>query len=62
MAIDPETTSRAWREILSLAPAEALTVHDAAYLELAIRAGLALLARNGQLAAAAKRNGIIVLP
>jgi predicted nucleic acid-binding protein len=62
IVIDPETTGRAWREILSLARTEALTVYDAAYLELAIRRGLTLMTRDSELAAAAKRNGIIVLP
>jgi predicted nucleic acid-binding protein len=62
IAVDPETTGRAWREILLLARAEALTTYDAAYLELAIRRGRALLTRDGELADAAKRNGIVVLP
>jgi predicted nucleic acid-binding protein len=62
IAIDPETNGRAWREILSLARTEALTVYDAAYLELAIRRGLALMTRDAELATAAKRNGVVVLP
>jgi predicted nucleic acid-binding protein len=42
--------------------AEVLTTYAAAYLELAIRRGMALLTRDSDLADAAKRNGIIVLP
>jgi len=62
ISVDVETAGRAWREILVLARAEGLTTYDAAYLELAIRRGDALLTRNGELADAAKRNGVIVLP
>jgi len=55
---DNETTVRAWREILALARAEALTTHDATYLELAIRRGLPLLTKDEALIGAAKRCGV----
>jgi len=59
---DAETTARAWRETLALARVEGLTVHDAAYLELARRRSLPLWTRDRQLAEAARRVGIIVHP
>jgi len=62
IAVDQETTVRAWRDILSLARAEGLTTYDAAYLELAVRRGLTLLTRDGDLAEAAARLGVRVLP
>lgn len=62
ITIDQETTARAWREILVLARAEGLTTYDAAYLELALRRGLALLTKDSELARAAKRRGVEVLP
>jgi predicted nucleic acid-binding protein len=62
IATDQETTQRAWREILTLARTEGLTTYDATYLELALRRGLPLLTRDTDLAAAAKRLGITVLP
>jgi predicted nucleic acid-binding protein len=62
IAVDPETAGRASREVLSLGRAEALTAYDAAYLELAIRHGVPLMTRDDELAAAARRNGVTVLP
>ena len=43
ISVDPETADRAWRDILTLARAERLTVYDAAYLELAARRGFPAL-------------------
>lgn len=60
--IDQETTGRAWREILIIARAEGLTTYDAAYLELSVRRGLPLLTKDKELASAAKRLGVVVLP
>jgi predicted nucleic acid-binding protein len=60
--IDDETTSRAWRETLALARTEGLTTYDAAYLELALRRGLPLATRDGELRQAAARNGVGLLP
>ena len=62
ISVDQETTIRAWRETLSLARSERLTVYDAAYLELAARRRLPLLTLDRDLAAAAIRQGVTVLP
>lgn len=59
---DGETSVRAWRETLTLARAEALTVYDAAYLEVATRRGLPLMTRDAALIRAARRVGVPVLP
>lgn len=59
---DPETASRAWREVLALARAEQLTTYDASYLELAVRRGLPLATRDADLANAGRRLGLDVLP
>jgi predicted nucleic acid-binding protein len=55
VAIDPETAGRAWREILVTARETGLSVYDAAYLELAVRRGLPLLTKDGELASAARK-------
>lgn len=62
IVIDQETTARAWREILTMARADRLTTYDATYLELAVRRGLPLLTKDGELVRAAKRIGVQVLP
>jgi predicted nucleic acid-binding protein len=62
ITIDPETTGRAWREILTLARAERLTTYDAAYLELAVRSGLPLATKDEALLGAAQRMGVAVVP
>jgi predicted nucleic acid-binding protein len=52
-----------WRSsVVTLADAEALTVYDAIYLELAIRRGLPLASSDAALRRAARRRGIVVLP
>lgn len=60
--VDRTTAERAWHEILALARAEGLTTYDAAYLELAMRRGLPLATRDGELRQAAGRNGVVLLP
>jgi predicted nucleic acid-binding protein len=62
ISVDPKTADRAWRDILTLARAERLTVYDAAYLELAARRGFPLLTLDDDLAQAALRLGVVVLP
>jgi predicted nucleic acid-binding protein len=62
IVVDQETTARAWRDILTLARNEGLTTYDATYLELSLRLGLPLLTKDGDLAGAAKRLGVVVLP
>ena len=59
---DSETEDRAFREIFELARRERLTTYDAAYLELAVRMGLPLATLDGDLAGAARRIGVEVLP
>jgi len=58
IAVDTETMARAWNDILVLARMEKLTTYDATYLELAIRKGLPLLTKDGELAEAAARRGV----
>ncbi|HEX9168154.1 MAG TPA: type II toxin-antitoxin system VapC family toxin [Roseiarcus sp.] len=60
--VDQETTPRAWREILTLARAQRLTVYDATYLELAARRSSPLFTLDGDLAQAAMRAGVTVSP
>lgn len=59
---DEGDVERAWSDILPLARQEGLTVYDAAYLDLAMRLALPLLTLDRDLAAAAKRLGVPVLP
>ena len=61
ISTDGETDARAWREGLALARLHGLTSYDAAYLELAIRKGLALATRDRALIAAARKAGVAVL-
>lgn len=58
---DAETSGRAWRETLTLARAEGLTLYDATYLELAVRLGLPLATKDDALLGAAQRVGVPVL-
>ena len=53
--VPPET---AFGPVLDLAREHRLTVYDAAYLELAMREGLALATQDADLIAAAKRVGL----
>ena len=62
IAVDPETSERALREILILARGEELTSYDAAYLELALRRGLPLATKDRILERAACRMGVVLLP
>ncbi|HVY84478.1 MAG TPA: type II toxin-antitoxin system VapC family toxin [Caulobacterales bacterium] len=58
IVIDTEAPARAWRETFLLAQTHALTAYDAAYLELAQRAGLELASKDGELCAAARSAGV----
>lgn len=60
--IDDEAQGQAWRSTLQLADAHALTVYDAAYLELALRLGLELATRDADLMRAAASLGVAVIP
>jgi predicted nucleic acid-binding protein len=61
ITIDIETDDRAWNATLMLSRSENLTLYDAAYLELAVRLGVALASCDRQLVAAASRCGVEVL-
>jgi predicted nucleic acid-binding protein len=58
IAVDDETTSRAFRDISHLARTYQLSAYGAAYLELAIRRGLPLACLDGKLRAAAIAAGV----
>ena len=60
--IDVTSGDMAWRELTRLADHHDLTVYDAAYLELALRQRLPLATLDRELAAAARREGVEVLP
>jgi predicted nucleic acid-binding protein len=55
IGIDQESSARAWSDLLILARAQALTVYDAAYLDLALRRGLPLATKDKALRDAAMR-------
>lgn len=55
---DNETADHALREILSIGREQGLSSYDAAYLELAMRHGLALATRDNALRRAAKKFGV----
>ena len=61
IVVDEETPSRAFGRVLDLAREERLTAYDAAYLELAMRLGLPLASKDGDLCDAAERLGVSVL-
>lgn len=59
--VDGATASRALNDILGISRREGLTAYDAAYLDLAMREGLALATGDRALAAAAQRCGVSVI-
>jgi len=59
--IDDQTSARAWAVALPLAERFALTLYDAAYLELAQRRDMPLATLDRQLGAAAEQLGLIRL-
>jgi predicted nucleic acid-binding protein len=58
LRIDPEAASLAFSLLSELAAVHQLSVHDAAYLELAQRRKLALACQDGPLRKAAKQAGV----
>jgi len=60
--VDPETGSNATGTTLALARTHGLTLYDAAYLELAMRANLPLATLDKDLRTAAKKVGTKCLP
>ncbi|MCP9837890.1 type II toxin-antitoxin system VapC family toxin [Cyanobium sp. N.Huapi 1H5] len=61
LAIDPADPAVVWHDVLSLAAQHRLTSYDAAYLELAMRAGLPLASRDNALIEAARACGLELL-
>ncbi len=59
IALDAETSARAWHDTLRLAEAHRLTVYDAAYLELAQRQRLPLATLDLDMLAAARALGLV---
>lgn len=60
--VDSETSAHSWTATYTLAVEEGLTVYDATYLELAERRDAVLATLDTQLAAAARRRGLTVVP
>ena len=60
IVVDEETATRALGRVLDLAREERLTAYDAAYLELAMRLGIPLASKDGDLCDAAERLGVSV--
>ncbi|MCL2639732.1 MAG: type II toxin-antitoxin system VapC family toxin [Phycisphaerales bacterium] len=62
ITVDESTTERAWTTTLELADKHALSSYDAAYLELAMRLDIELATLDNKLRAAAKSEGVKVIP
>jgi predicted nucleic acid-binding protein len=60
IAVDDETSSRSFGDIVHLARTYQLSAYDAAYLELAIRRGLPLACNDGNLKTAAVAAGVLL--
>jgi predicted nucleic acid-binding protein len=58
IAVDDETTARAWSGTLNIARAHDLSAYDASYLELAMRRALPIASLDGKLKAAATAVGV----
>lgn len=61
IGLDPHPDQHAWTKTLQLADRHRLTLHDAAYLELAHRRQLPLATLDTELAAAAGVEQILVI-
>jgi predicted nucleic acid-binding protein len=62
ISVDQPSTASVWHDTLALARSHRLTSYDAAYLELALRRGLPLASRDKDLQAAARAEGVPLLP
>lgn len=62
ITVDWETPKAAWRQMMELSRAEALTLYDASYLELALRLGADFATLDKDLIKAARRRGVNVIP
>ncbi len=60
--IDTHGAGQAWPALMKLARETALTVYDAAYLDLALRTKLPLATRDKALSVAAIARGVSVIP
>lgn len=58
IAVDHETSERAFVDVLNIARAHGVSAYDAAYLELAMRRGLPIAALDGKLKTAASVLGV----
>ena len=58
VVVDSETDEHIWADTLELADRYQLTLYDASYLELALRAQLPLATLDDRLARAARQSGI----
>ena len=58
IAVDDQTTERAWQKTLDLAMQYSLSTYDAAYLELALRRGVPLATLDSALITAARTSGV----
>ena len=58
ISVDPATSAQALAATLQLARRHKLSAYDAAYLELALRTGLALATLDEKLSKAARRAGV----
>jgi len=62
ISVEQPSTASAWHDTLALARSHRLTSYDAAYLELALRRSLPLASRDQALQAAARAEGVPLLP
>jgi len=62
ISVDQPSTASAWHDTLALARSHRLTTYAAAYLELALRRGLPLATRDKALQAAARLEGVPLMP
>jgi predicted nucleic acid-binding protein len=62
IVVDEQTPRCALTTVLDLARSERLSAYDASYLELAMRRGLPLATKDNDLARAARRMSVTVLP
>ncbi len=61
ISVMPSDAKRAFEQILPMARQQGLSQYDAAYLELAVREGLALATLDGELQRTAKATGVELL-
>ncbi len=62
ITVDEDTSSHAWKSILSMARDQNLSAYDAAYLELPMRRRLPLATLDEKLKAAARSVGLALFP